>query len=138
MEPAYQMPEQKKELTRADFYMYKARMAPYDRKVDSGALLSEEDMQFLEGMKQEIRGIYTVESLSKVRPEGYITGHIESILSLDDLRKRNIEDMKLEDEQKVLRNHLVELRRKGELDSDLEDRLYERITEISRELYPYH
>ena len=138
MEPAYQAIEQRREFTQADFDRYRAKMFPYDTKVDGRELLSEEDILFLERMKEEIRGIYTVESLSKVRPDGYITGHIESILGLDELRKRHGEDTKLEAEAKGLEQELCSLRAIGELTPKKEKESYRRITEIYKKICPYH
>jgi len=126
------------EFTKIDFDRYKLRIAPYDKKVDGKALLSDKDIQSLESIKEEIEGKYSVESLSMVRPEGYIEGYIESILGLDELKKRHIEDTKLEVEQKTLRTQLADLRSKGTLNPNLEDRIYTRITKISEKLHPYH
>ena len=135
MEPAYQMPEQKRDFTHADFDRYKNSIFPYRRKViDEGGMLSEAEVAVLKSLKLEIVSTYTPESSSKFR----IFGYIASPLELDRVRKRAIEETKLEAEAKGLEQELCSLRATGELTPKKEKESYRRITEIYREICPYH
>ena len=122
------------EFTKPDFDTYRARMAPYDRIIDGGDMLSEEEVKLLQDMRTELWKRYTQSSLDQYR----IIGHINGTLSLDDNRKTSKWEKELDDERRGLEIRLDEGRASGTLDKDEEKRMSRRRDSICYTLDPTH
>ncbi|PIN85892.1 hypothetical protein COV19_07415 [Candidatus Woesearchaeota archaeon CG10_big_fil_rev_8_21_14_0_10_44_13] len=123
-----------KEFTQPEFDTYRAKMAPYDRIIDEGGMLSEQDAQCLKDMRMELWKRFTQDSLDQYN----IVGSINSTLSVDDLRKRFKWEKEIDDERRDLEVRLDEGRANGTLGRDEEKRMSRRRDEICYTLDPTH
>lgn len=124
------------EFTRADFDRYKAEIAEkgYDKIIDEGGMLSEQDVEYLKSMRQELWQRFTPASLDEYNP----VGCINSILSLDGIRKQHLWEKELEKECKDLESKLSRGRADRTITKEEEKRMSRRRDEICYRLDPTH
>ncbi|MCX6707554.1 MAG: hypothetical protein NT001_05445 [Candidatus Woesearchaeota archaeon] len=126
--------ESGKEFTKVDYDNYISKTRPYEIRLDNGGILSDQDRAYLESARMELWQGFSQTSLSRY----HIVGHINGILSRDEVRKNHQEFLKLKEESDTLEVKLGEKRRAGILTPKEEDIVHTRLCEIGKEMYPYH
>lgn len=122
------------EFAQVDFDRYMARIAPYDNKVDEGGMFSDEEVRQLKEIRGELWQTYTQTSLDQYR----IVGHINSALTVDDVRKTSQWERELEKECIDLETRLDKGRADGTLTTDEKREMSRRRDEICYALDPTH
>jgi len=126
--------ESEKEFTQTDYNSYIAKTRPYEMVLDDGGILSDQDRTHLESARMELWKGFSQISLSRY----HIVGHINGILSRDEVRKSHQDYLRLQEESGTLEVMLGEKREDGTLTPEEESKIYGRLSVIHERMEPYH